>query len=136
VANQGRHQLRILIRRDQGQRIFVAENLDRPIFEGEQAVDLHATGHEEYRGDSRALDEKQTSAPVFAGLTWVFRLLAPTRPRLGGLLIGLASGGAGAVAYAFYCPEQSPAFLLAAYTTAMLVPALAGAAAGPRLLKW
>lgn len=76
------------------------------------------------------------SVPVFAGLAWAFRLLAPTQPRLAGFLIGLASGAAGALAYAFYCPELSPAFLLGAYTPAMLAPALAGAAAGPRLLQW
>lgn len=76
------------------------------------------------------------SVPVFAGLTWAFGLLAPTKPRLAGFLIGLASGAAGAVAYAFYCPELSPAFLLATYTLAMLIPAAAGAAAGPRLLRW
>ena len=76
------------------------------------------------------------SVPVFAGLAWAFSLLAPTNARLAGFLVGLASGAAGAVAYAFYCPEPSPAFLLATYTLAMLVPALAGALAGPRLFKW
>ena len=76
------------------------------------------------------------SVPVFAGLTWAFNLLAPTNARLAGFLVGLASGAAGAVAYAFYCPELSPAFLLATYTLAMLVPALAGSLAGPRLLRW
>lgn len=76
------------------------------------------------------------SVPLFAGLTWAFSLLAPTRPRLAGFLVGLASGAAGAVAYAFYCPELSPAFLLATYTLAMLIPALAGAMAGPRLFRW
>ena len=76
------------------------------------------------------------SIPVFAGLTWVFRLLAPTRLAFAGFLIGLASGGAAAVAYALFCPEVSKAFLITAYTPAMLIPAVVGAIAGPRLLRW
>jgi len=77
-----------------------------------------------------------TSVPAFLALNWAFRSLAPTRPALAGFLIGLGAGGAAAAAYALYCPELSPAFLLAAYTPAMLVPALIGAAMGRRLLRW
>jgi hypothetical protein len=76
------------------------------------------------------------SIPVFVGLTWAFRLLAPTRPAFAGFLIGLASGGAAAAAYALFCPELSKAFLITAYTPAMLIPAVLGAIAGPRLLRW
>lgn len=76
------------------------------------------------------------SVPVFAALTWAFRLLAPTHRSFAGFLIGLCSGGAAATAYALYCPETSQAFLLAAYTPAMLVPGLLGAIAGRGLLRW
>lgn len=76
------------------------------------------------------------SIPIFAGMTWVFRLLAPVRPTLAGFIIGLTSGGAGAAAYALYCPETTHAFLLGAYTPAMLIPALIGAIAGDKLLRW
>ena len=76
------------------------------------------------------------SLPVFAGLTWAFRLLAPVRPAFAGFVIGLSSGGAAAAAYALYCPETSHAFLLGAYTPAMLVPAVIGAIAGDKLLRW
>ena len=76
------------------------------------------------------------SIPVFAGLTWAFRLLAPERPAFAGFLIGLSSGGSAAAAYTLYCPESSHAFLLGAYTPAMLIPAVFGAIAGDRLLRW
>lgn len=76
------------------------------------------------------------SVPVFVGLTWAFRSLAPTRLSFAGFLIGLASGGAAAAAYALFCPETSRVFLLAAYTPAILVPAVVGAIIGPRLLRW
>lgn len=76
------------------------------------------------------------SIPIFGSLVWAYQPLAPTRLRLAGFLIGLSAGSAGALAFALYCHEPSAAFLLTAYTPAMLVPALAGAAAGRLLLKW
>ena len=76
------------------------------------------------------------SIPAFAALTLAFRVLAPTRRPAAGFLIGLAAGGISAAAYALYCREASPAFLLATYTPAMLIPALAGALLGDRLLRW
>lgn len=76
------------------------------------------------------------SIPVFAGFSWAFRSLAPTRPSLAGFLVGLSSGGAAAAAYALFCPEISRVFLITAYTPAMLVPAVLGALAGPRLFRW
>ena len=74
--------------------------------------------------------------PALMALIWAFRALAPTRLPSAGFLIGLAAGGASAVAYALYCPETSPVFLLAAYTPAMLIPAFAGAAVAKQLLRW
>lgn len=76
------------------------------------------------------------SIPVFAGLVWAFRLLAPVRPAFAGSVIGLSSGGAAAAAYALYCPETSNAFMLGAYTPAMLIPAVIGALAGDKFLRW
>ena len=76
------------------------------------------------------------SVPILVGLTWAFRLLAPERPAFAGFLIGLTSGGAAAAVYALYCPETTHAFLLGAYTPAMLIPAAIGAIAGGKLLRW
>jgi hypothetical protein len=76
------------------------------------------------------------SIPAILALIYAFRTLAPTRPPVAGFLIGLAAGGISAAAYALYCQEASPAFLLATYTPAMLVPALAGVLLGGRLLRW
>lgn len=76
------------------------------------------------------------SLAVLVALTWAFRVLAPTRLSVSGFLIGLSSGGAAAAAYALFCPETSRAFLITAYTPAMLIPALLGAIAAPRLLRW
>jgi hypothetical protein len=76
------------------------------------------------------------SLPVFVMLAWSYRILAPTRPPLAGFLIGLSAGAAGAVAFALYCHEASASFLIAAYTPAMLIPALLGAVGGRLLFKW
>jgi hypothetical protein len=76
------------------------------------------------------------SIPVFVSLVWGYRILAPTRLPIAGFLIGLSAGAAGAMAFALYCHETSAAFLVMAYTPAMLIPALIGAIGGRMLLKW
>lgn len=76
------------------------------------------------------------SLPVFSAVIWAFRVLAPTRLALAGFIAGMSAGAAGALAYALYCPETTASFLLAAYTPGILVPAVLGAIAGPRLLRW
>jgi hypothetical protein len=76
------------------------------------------------------------SVPVLIGTLWAYREMAPTRPAVAGLLAGLSSGGAAAVAYALYCPETTASFLLAAYTPGALLPAIAGYLLGPKLLRW
>lgn len=76
------------------------------------------------------------SVPVFLGMVWAYRILAPTRLPLAGFLVGLSAGAAGAMAFSLYCHEASAAFLLAAYTPAMLVPAFIGAIAARPLFRW
>lgn len=76
------------------------------------------------------------SAPIFAGLLWSFRRLAPTRLRAAGAAAGLAAGAWAATLYCLHCPEVSAIFVLTWYTLGILLAAAVGALLGPRLLRW
>jgi len=76
------------------------------------------------------------SLPAFAAAFWAMRGLAPTRPALAGAFSGLLAGAVGAAAYCLHCPEMAPPFLGTWYLLGMALPAAAGAAAGPLLLRW
>lgn len=76
------------------------------------------------------------AAPIFIGLLWSFRRLAPTRLRAAGAAAGLAAGAFAATVYCLHCPEVSAIFVLTWYTLGILLAASFGALAGPRLLRW
>ena len=76
------------------------------------------------------------SAPIFIGLLWSFRRLAPTRLRAAGATAGLASGACAATLYCLHCPEVSALFVLTWYTLGIGLAAALGALVGPRLLRW
>lgn len=76
------------------------------------------------------------SAPIFAGLLWSLRRLAPTRLRAAGAAAGLAAGAWAATLYCLHCPEVSAMFVLTWYTLGILLAASVGALIGPRLLRW
>jgi hypothetical protein len=76
------------------------------------------------------------SAPVLAAAMWGMRGFAPTRPALAGAAAGLFAGAAGAVVYAFHCPELAAPFLGIWYVLGMLVPTAVGAILGPLVLRW
>ena len=76
------------------------------------------------------------SVPIFGGLLWSFRRLAPTRLRLAGATAGLSAGAWGATLYCLHCPESSAIFVLTWYTLGMVLAAVGGALLGPRLLRW
>ena len=78
-----------------------------------------------------ALSVAPATALILAG-----RRSAPTRLRLTGAVIGLASGGISATLYALHCPETGMAFVATWYLIGILLAALAGALSGPRLLRW
>ena len=76
------------------------------------------------------------SAPIFGGLLWSFRRLAPTRLRLAGATAGLTAGAWGATLYCLHCPESSAIFVLTWYSLGIALAALVGAMLGPKLLRW
>jgi hypothetical protein len=76
------------------------------------------------------------AAPIFAGLLWAFRKLAPTRLRLAGAAAGLAAGAWGAAVYCLHCPETSAIFVITWYSLGIILAAGAGAVVGPRLMRW
>jgi hypothetical protein len=75
------------------------------------------------------------SVPIFGGLLWSFRRLAPTRLRAAGATAGLTAGAWGATLYCLHCPEVSAIFVLTWYTlgislAALPAPSLGRACAG------
>lgn len=76
------------------------------------------------------------SVPVFAGITWAMRGLAPTRLRLAGAAAGLLAGAAGALVYCLHCPELAAPFVGFWYLLGVLIPTGIGALLGRRLLRW
>lgn len=76
------------------------------------------------------------SIPLFAGVLWAFRQLAPTRPRLAGFAAGCCSGAAATVVYTVHCPEVAASFVATWYTAGILVPSIIGLIIGPRVLRW
>lgn len=74
--------------------------------------------------------------PIFVGLLWSFRQLAPTRLRAAGAAAGLAAGAFAATVYCLHCPEVSAIFVLTWYSLGILLATSVGALIGPRLLRW
>jgi len=76
------------------------------------------------------------STPIFVGLLWSFRKLAPTRLRAAGAAAGLTAGAWAAALYCLHCPEVSAIFVLTWYTLGIALAGGLGALIGPRLLRW
>lgn len=76
------------------------------------------------------------SIPVFVAALWAMKGLAPTRLALAGGAAGLLAGAVSAAVYSLHCPEMEAPFLAVWYVLGMSIPAIAGAALGPRLLRW
>ncbi len=64
------------------------------------------------------------------------RRSAPTRLRLTGGVVGLASGGLATTLYALHCPENGMTFVATWYLIGVMLATLIGAICGPRLLRW
>jgi hypothetical protein len=76
------------------------------------------------------------ASPIFVGLLWSFRRLAPTRLRAAGAAAGVAAGAWAATIYCLHCPEVSAIFVLTWYSLGIVLTAAFGAFLGPRVLRW
>lgn len=76
------------------------------------------------------------SAPIFLGLFWALRSLAPTRLTFAGAVAGMLAGAAGTFIYAFHCNEIAAPFVAIWYTLGIAAVGLVGALLGRSLLRW
>jgi hypothetical protein len=76
------------------------------------------------------------SAPLFLGLFWAMRSLAPTRLTLAGAVAGLLAGALGTFIYAFHCNESAAPFVAIWYTLGIAAVGVLGALLGRSLLRW
>jgi hypothetical protein len=72
----------------------------------------------------------------FAISIWAVRRAAPTNLARTGAFAGLIAGGVSTVAYALHCTDDSLPFVAVWYGGTIVLCTLAGAALGPRLLRW
>jgi hypothetical protein len=72
----------------------------------------------------------------FAISIWAVRRAAPTNLARTGAFAGLVAGGVSAMAYALHCTDDSLPFVAVWYGGTIVLCTLAGAALGPRLLRW
>jgi hypothetical protein len=72
----------------------------------------------------------------FAASIWAVRKGAPTNLVRSGAFAGLIAGGISAMGYALHCTDDSLPFIAVWYGGTIVLCTLAGAALGPRLLRW
>ncbi len=72
----------------------------------------------------------------FAISIWAVRQGAPTDLARTGALAGLVAGGVSAMAYSLHCTDDSLPFVAVWYGGTIALCTFAGAALGPRLLRW
>ncbi len=76
------------------------------------------------------------AAPVAVALLFVVRGLSPTRLTLAGAAVGGLAGAIAAVAYSWFCPVDSIAYVATWYLASILLCAALGAVFGRWLLRW
>lgn len=76
------------------------------------------------------------AAAPFVALVWALRKGAPTNLRRVGAIAGLVAGSLGAALFALHHPGGTIPFMVLWYGGPIALCALAGALAGPRLLRW
>jgi len=72
----------------------------------------------------------------FAIIVAAMRKAAPTNLQRTGAFAGLIAGGVSAMGYALHCTDDSLPFIAIWYGGTIVLCTLAGAALGPRLLRW
>ena len=72
----------------------------------------------------------------FAVTIFAVRRAAPTNLVRAGAVAGLVAGGISAMAYALHCTDDTLPFVAVWYGGTIVLCTLAGAALGPRLLRW
>ena len=83
-----------------------------------------------------ALNIVIVSSPVFVGVIWAMRSLAPTRLALAGAAAGVLAGAVGAFIYAFHCTEVAAPFMSIWYTMGIALVGIVGALLGRSILRW
>jgi hypothetical protein len=76
------------------------------------------------------------SAPIFLGLFWALRSLAPSRLTLAGGVAGVLAGAVGTFIYAFHCNESAMPFVAIWYTLGMAAVGAVGGLLGRATLRW
>jgi hypothetical protein len=76
------------------------------------------------------------SIPIFAGLFWGLRALAPTKLTLAGAVAGILAGAAGTLVYELHCTESAAPFVAIWYTLGIAAVGGLGALLGRTLLRW
>src|SRR5438094_213013 len=72
----------------------------------------------------------------FAITIFAVRRAAPTNLVRAGAVAGLIAGGISAMGYALHCTDDTLPFVAVWYGGTIVLCTLAGAALGPRLLRW
>ena len=76
------------------------------------------------------------AVPLLGAVLWGLSAGAATAPRFAGGAAGLTAGGLSAALYSLYCTKDMVLFVVPAYGAAILLVVAAGAALGPRVLRW
>src|SRR5882724_3377096 len=76
------------------------------------------------------------STPIFFGLFWSLRSLAPSRLTLAGGVAGVLAGAVGTFIYALHCNESAMPFVAIWYTLGIAAVGALGALLGRVTLRW
>jgi hypothetical protein len=99
-----------------------------------RAVRMHLMMGQSYQVCARNI--VVLTLPIFIGLFWSLRALAPTRLTLTGGIAGVLAGATGTFIYAFHCTESAAPFVAIWYTLGIAACGLVGALLGRVLLRW